>query len=45
MKDGEIIERGSHKDLMKQDGYYKGLYESQFKSEILDDESIIQGAI
>ena len=32
MKDGNIIEKGTHKSLMKQDGFYKDLYESQFTS-------------
>jgi ATP-binding cassette subfamily B protein len=30
MKDGHIIEQGSHKELMDQDGFYKHLYNSQF---------------
>lgn len=30
MKDGKVIERGSHGDLMKAEGFYKKLYESQF---------------
>ena len=32
MKDGNIIEKGTHKALMKQGGFYKDLYESQFSS-------------
>lgn len=32
MKDGNIIEKGTHRTLMKQDGFYKDLYESQFTS-------------
>lgn len=31
MKDGDIIETGSHKELMKQNGFYKNLYNSQFE--------------
>ena len=31
MKDGDIIEKGSHKELMKQNGFYKTLYDSQFE--------------
>lgn len=31
MKDGNIIEQGSHADLIKQDGFYKELYNSQFE--------------
>lgn len=30
MKDGNIIEQGSHQELLAQGGFYKGLYESQF---------------
>ena len=32
MKDGNIIEKGTHRLLMKQCGFYKDLYESQFTS-------------
>ena len=31
MKDGDIIESGSHKELMKKDSFYKNLYNSQFE--------------
>ena len=30
MKDGDIIEQGSHKELMKRQGFYAELYNSQF---------------
>ena len=30
MKDGNIIERGCHEELLAADGFYKHLYESQF---------------
>ena len=30
MKDGSIIERGTHEELIKADGFYKNLYNSQF---------------
>ena len=30
MKDGNIIEQGSHKELLKKGGFYKELYDSQF---------------
>lgn len=30
MRDGNIIEQGSHKDLISQNGYYAELYNSQF---------------
>lgn len=32
MKDGNIIEQGNHKTLMKQNGFYAELYNSQFKN-------------
>ena len=31
MKDGDIIERGSHEELMALDGFYAGMYNSQFE--------------
>jgi len=30
VKDGEIIERGTHNELMKQNGFYTNMYNSQF---------------
>lgn len=33
MRDGTIIEQGSHDELMKQDGFYADLYNSQFGGE------------
>ena len=32
MKDGNIIEQGNHKALMKKNGFYADLYNSQFKN-------------
>ena len=32
LKDGDIIESGNHEDLMKQNGFYATLYNSQFES-------------
>ena len=32
MRDGEIVERGRHTELMERGGFYKELYESQFES-------------
>ena len=34
MKDGDIIEQGSHEELMKQGGFYAGLYNSQFEKAV-----------
>ena len=31
LKDGNIIEQGNHKDLMKKNGFYADLYNSQFQ--------------
>ena len=31
MKDGDIVEQGSHKELMQKQGYYAELYNSQFE--------------
>lgn len=33
MKDGQIIEQGSHEELMDKDGFYRELYMSQFVTE------------
>lgn len=30
MKDGNIIEQGNHNELLKQNGFYADLYNSQF---------------
>ncbi len=30
MKDGDIIEQGNHEELMQKEGFYAGLYNSQF---------------
>lgn len=32
MNKGDVIEQGSHNELMKQGGFYYGLYNSQFES-------------
>lgn len=32
IKDGEIIERGNHEELLKLNGFYANLYNSQFKT-------------
>ncbi|GIM27762.1 multidrug ABC transporter ATP-binding protein [Clostridium polyendosporum] len=32
IKDGQIIERGTHNELIKKDGFYAELYKSQFKT-------------
>jgi ATP-binding cassette subfamily B protein len=30
MKDGDIVEKGSHEELMRKGGFYNNLYNSQF---------------
>ena len=32
MRDGNIVEQGTHKELIKKDGYYASLYNSQFET-------------
>ncbi len=34
MNDGNIIEQGTHRELMKQNGFYADLYNSQFKKNV-----------
>lgn len=34
MNEGNIIEQGTHKELMKLNGFYKELYNSQFKKDV-----------
>lgn len=44
LKDGEIVESGQHKDLVRAGGVYTELYETQFKtSDIPDNNSEIYG--
>jgi ATP-binding cassette subfamily B protein len=31
IRDGDIVEQGNHQDLLKQDGFYAALYNSQFE--------------
>lgn len=39
LKDGDVIESGNHKELIKQKGFYADLYNSQFT---LDDAAVIE---
>ena len=32
LKDGEIIESGTHDELLSKEGFYSNLYNSQFKN-------------
>ena len=38
MKDGYIIENGTHKELMNKKGYYYSLYMNQFKDLEIDSQ-------
>ncbi len=42
VKEGRIVERGKHKELLEKDGVYKELYETQFK--LPDDADYDPGA-
>lgn len=34
MKDGDIVEQGNHEELLKKDGFYANLYNSQFEEAV-----------
>jgi ATP-binding cassette subfamily B protein len=34
MKDGEIVEQGSHEQLLQANGFYTALYNSQFETAV-----------
>jgi ATP-binding cassette subfamily B protein len=45
LKDGEIIERGAHTELLAQQGFYYDLYMSQFRATELMEEATSAGAL
>ena len=38
VKDGQIVERGQHRDLVSRNGVYRELYETQFSQALLPEE-------
>jgi len=40
MKDGDIIEKGTHDQLLKADGFYADLYNSQFSEGVIAEEQV-----
>ena len=38
VKDGTIVERGTHKELLNKEGIYRELYETQFNKALTEDE-------
>ena len=34
MKDGDIVEQGNHEELLKKNGFYANLYNSQFEKAV-----------
>jgi len=38
MNEGDIIEQGSHEELLGQDGFYAKLYNSQFEKVSIEEE-------
>lgn len=45
LKDGEIIERGTHQTLLAAQGFYYNLYMSQFRRSVAEDGSAVEEAI
>jgi ATP-binding cassette subfamily B protein len=39
LRDGQIIERGTHKELLAADGFYHDLYMSQFRREVDEEDA------
>jgi ATP-binding cassette, subfamily B, multidrug efflux pump len=41
MRDGNIVEQGTHEDLLAQEGFYAELYNSQFTAPLVSDEDAV----
>jgi len=42
IQSGTLVERGTHAELLKQDGVYRELYETQFRPEVTEKKSLTQ---
>ena len=40
VKDGQIAERGTHKDLLSKEGIYRELYETQFNKALVEEDGV-----
>ena len=40
VKDGTIVERGTHKELLNKEGVYRELYETQFSKAMLEEDGV-----
>jgi ATP-binding cassette, subfamily B, multidrug efflux pump len=38
MKDGDIVEQGTHEDLLLSNGFYSSIYHSQFDTGLVETE-------
>ena len=42
LKEGKVVEKGTHDELMEKKGYYAGLIKTEIKKEILGEKDIIE---
>ncbi|MBE7069429.1 MAG: ABC transporter ATP-binding protein [Ruminococcaceae bacterium] len=40
VKDGTIVERGTHKELLSKEGVYRELYDTQFSKAMIDEDGV-----
>ena len=38
MNEGDIIEQGTHEELLEKNGFYASLYNSQFENMMIEEE-------